>query len=719
MKRQFLSRVMQRVALMLLVLALAIFLLLVPIHHSAAQQQRAQSRQLQQTVTSWPSKSKRWALVIGVDQYRDGNISPLRGAANDAAKLARALTDYADFPSDQVILLATDQPEERQPTRINILTYLSNLSSAVPKDGLLLVAFAGHGIERGGQAYLIPSDARLTDDISLLEESAISVERMHQRIRAAQVAQVVVLLDACRNDPGGRADAPNPLTQAYVRGFNFDVRNREVQAFATIYATAVGQRAYEYQEKKQGYFTWAVVEGLKGAAANEKGEVTLSSLVKYVQEVVPKRIAIDLGMGKQQRPFAVIEGYRADELVVAVSAPPSAATNASTTTSRPSVTLEDVGAVEAEYWETIKNSTNAADYQEYLKEYPQGRYAQLARLKLRQMDAKKEDFDSPYFKGLNMVNGRDLKDLSDGELSAALNYFLRAEGGTHDAEAKRYADRLGKEFDRRRHLDKPQPSSVSVPRAGVIVRNQIGMEFGYVPAGTFMMGSENGQTWEKPVHQVTIREGFYMGRYEVTQAQWQQVMGSNPSYFKNCDQCPVEQVSWNDAQEFIQRLNAHGDGFIYRLPSEAEWEYACRAGRTGDFTGNLDLTAWYGNNSGQRYLDAAEIWRQYPNTAFQYIAKNGGKTHPAGQKQPNAFGIYDMYGNVWEWCADYYHENYNGSPNDGSPWLMGGASTPRVMRGRSWVDDAAHIRSTDRSGVMPDVRTGTNYGFRVVATSRQ
>src|SRR5437879_2893460 len=195
---------------------------------SLAVAQGAQSRQLQRqtdSLTTWPSKAKRWALIIGVDQYRDGQINALKGSVNDAHTLADALVRYAGFPQDQVILLATDQPEGRQPTRINILTYLSNLASLVPKDGLLLVSFAGHGIERGGQAYLIPSDARLTDDVSLLEESAVSVTRMHDRIRATGVNQVVVLLDACRNDPGGRADAPNPLTVAYTRGFSFDVRN--------------------------------------------------------------------------------------------------------------------------------------------------------------------------------------------------------------------------------------------------------------------------------------------------------------------------------------------------------------------------------------------------------------------------------------------------------------------------------------------------------------
>jgi hypothetical protein len=341
------------------------------------------SRQLQQIepVTTWPAKAKRWALVIGVDKYSDPQISPLKGADNDARTLSDALVRYAGFPQDQVILLATDQPAERQPTRINILRRLSNLASVVPKDGLLLISFAGHGIERGGQAYLIPSDSQISDDINLLEESAVSVARVKDRIRATGVGQVVILLDACRNDPGGRADAPNPLTAAYVNAFNFDVRNREVTAFATIYATAVGQRAYEYTEKKQGYFTWAVVEGLKGAAANDKGEVTLADLIKYVQETVPKRVAIDLGGGKQQRPFSQMEGYKADDLVIAVTANvgPVAATNPS------SVGSFDPTAIELTYWETIKNSSNPDDFKSYLDKYPDGQFVALARNKVNSL----------------------------------------------------------------------------------------------------------------------------------------------------------------------------------------------------------------------------------------------------------------------------------------------------------------------------------------------
>ena len=268
-----------------------------------------------------PSASKRYAIVIGVDQYADTQITTLGGASNDAKALAKALVQYAGFPNEQVTLLASDQPAERQPTRGNILRRLSNLAAVIPRDGLLLLSFAGHGMERGGQAFLLPSDSQVSNDVDLLEQTAINVSQIKDRIKKIGVPQVLLILDACRNDPVGRANADNPLTAAYTRGFNFDVRNREVQAFATLYATEVGRRAYEYKEKKQGYFTWILVEALRGAAANAKGEVTLAGLVTYLQERVPKRVLQDLGPGKDQKPFAVVEGYRADELVLAVHNP--------------------------------------------------------------------------------------------------------------------------------------------------------------------------------------------------------------------------------------------------------------------------------------------------------------------------------------------------------------------------------------------------------------
>jgi len=307
-------------------------------------------------VKALPGKTKRYALVIGVDQYADTQITTLGGASNDAKTLAGALIQYAAFPSDQVTLLASDQPAERQPTRGNILRRLSNMAAVVPPDGLLLISFAGHGIERDGQAFLLPSDSQVSNDVDLLEQTAINVTTVKDRVKKIGVGQVLMILDACRNDPVGRANADNPLTTAYTRGFNFDLRNREVKAFATLYATEVGHRAYEYKEKKQGYFTWVLVEGLRGGAANDKGEVTLAGLVKYLQERVPKRVLQDLGPGKDQKPFAVVEGYRADELVIAVpgakaivedTKPTANNTVANNTTTDPGIELKsrDTGAV--------------------------------------------------------------------------------------------------------------------------------------------------------------------------------------------------------------------------------------------------------------------------------------------------------------------------------------------------------------------------------------
>jgi formylglycine-generating enzyme required for sulfatase activity len=239
------------------------------------------------------------------------------------------------------------------------------------------------------------------------------------------------------------------------------------------------------------------------------------------------------------------------------------------------------------------------------------------------------------------------------------------------------------------------PAQATGRRHAVNLSGGVRLEMVEIPAGSFCMGSNNGNADEKPVHQVTINYSFYMGKYEVTQAQWQAVMGNDPSHFKGdfaepFINLPVEQVSWEDAQSFINKLNESNDGFRYRLTTEAEWEYACRAGTTGDDAGNLGEMAWYKDNS-------------------------GGRTHAVGTKQPNAWGLFDMHGNVWEWCQDWYHyDSYNGAPSDGSAWLSGGEQKHRVLRGGSWSNYDTGLRSAFRGGNTPDSRDD-GVGFRVVA----
>ncbi len=214
----------------------------------------------------------------------------------------------------------------------------------------------------------------------------------------------------------------------------------------------------------------------------------------------------------------------------------------------------------------------------------------------------------------------------------------------------------------------------------------------FVEGGIFRMGCTPEQgiecgPGEKPVHQVRI-DDYYIGAFEVTQAQWMAVMGSNPSYHKNCDQCPVEQVSWRDVQEFLEKLNAL-TGKNYRLPTEAEWEYAARGGNRSKgykYSGshNIEEVAWYGDNSGDR-------------------------THAVGQKKANELGLYDMSGNVWEWCSDWYGEYSSSSQTN--PQGPSGDSY-RVFRGGSWHFTASGCRVADRSNLTPDYRSH-NIGFRV------
>lgn len=211
-----------------------------------------------------------------------------------------------------------------------------------------------------------------------------------------------------------------------------------------------------------------------------------------------------------------------------------------------------------------------------------------------------------------------------------------------------------------------------------------------IPAGEFDMGSNNDDT-EKPVHRVRV-SAFAMGRTEVTQGQWQTIMGNNPSKFVGCDDCPVEFPSWDDAQEFIRKLNA-STGKTYRLPSEAEWEYSCRAGGLNTYCGgeSVDTLAWHGDNS-------------------------GGKPHQVGRKPANAFGLHDMSGNVTEYVEDCWHNSYRDAPSDGSAWTSRCTDNRRVRRGGSVRYATSVARATAREPIKPDTRNYFSSGFRLAQT---
>ncbi len=230
----------------------------------------------------------------------------------------------------------------------------------------------------------------------------------------------------------------------------------------------------------------------------------------------------------------------------------------------------------------------------------------------------------------------------------------------------------------------------------------------WIEPGSFQMGSPEGELgrWsgEGPQHEVTIRNGFWLGQTPITQAFYEAVIGKNPSGFQGDGRRPVETVSWHDAVACCGRLNQLlselGD-LHARLPSEAEWEYACRAGTTEALYNRQELTSESGACPNLDEL----AW---------YYANSGNTTHPVGQKLPNAWGLYDMLGNVWEWCEDVWHDNYQGAPADGSAWTGEGAG--RVARGGGWANRARSCRCGLRFGWGPGSRS--DLGFRLVLAVR-
>lgn len=238
--------------------------------------------------------------------------------------------------------------------------------------------------------------------------------------------------------------------------------------------------------------------------------------------------------------------------------------------------------------------------------------------------------------------------------------------------------------------------------------NKIALQMVYIPGGTFQMGDREKSS-AQPIHQVTIKP-FFMGEYTVTQEQWKQIMKSDPSGWTGAKR-PVEQVSWNEAVEFCDRLTQK-TGNIYRLPSEAEWEYACRAGTTTSFYFGQKITKDLVNTTFE--YSYTPSYPAYDDLDRDYVSRDSRMcTTGVGQFLPNAFGLYDMHGNVWEWCSDCYHSNYNGAPSDGSSWEIGGEENRRMLRGGSFDSTDYACRSMSHMSKLQTDRS-CEVGFRVV-----
>jgi formylglycine-generating enzyme required for sulfatase activity len=243
-----------------------------------------------------------------------------------------------------------------------------------------------------------------------------------------------------------------------------------------------------------------------------------------------------------------------------------------------------------------------------------------------------------------------------------------------------------------------KPKEKELSKQQKAFKNTLGMTFVLIPTGTFTMGSKKGNKLlsffsSKHTYKVNILRPFYLQTTPVSQSQWLRVMENSPSNFKDLgDKCPVENITWYDAQEFIKILNKKEGTDQYRLPAEAEWEYACRAGNSNEFSFGSDVKmlgeyAWFSGNSAR-------------------------KTHPVGSKKPNAWGLFDMHGNVWEWVEDDWHSNFDWPLKEGEAWIDESRGVYRVLRGGSWFNNASYCSSVARDFYKPDDHR-TNIGFRL------
>jgi formylglycine-generating enzyme required for sulfatase activity/uncharacterized caspase-like protein len=581
---------------------------------------------------------KRVALVIGNADYPR---APLVNPVNDAADLSAALRR-----------LGFDVIERRNRTSEDLKRDLIEFQDRLGPGAVGLFYFAGHGMQagRGGRNYLLPVgvDYRRERDVEVFGLDAGSVLA---RMEESGAALSLVILDACRDSPL----PPEGRTTA-SRGLG---RMEAPSGSLVAFATAPGSTADENRAGRNGLYTQFLLRAI---------EVPGLRLEDVFQQV---RRDVERASNRKQSPEEISKltspfffrpvGESAPATTLASLTPPPAAVAAG-------VSLAD------------------------LEREQQARQAWV-----QWQQRMQADFD-------RIAGFQGAADLRAQAWQRFLGAWVADNPTSKDDERLRLQAQEGLSVAQR---EAQQQQLASAASSGVPSTTSGGNtvtpgqpfkdcaecpEMVVIPAGRFLMGSPPGEAGrfpdEGPQRWVDVPR-FALGKFEVTQGEWLSVMGSNPSGFSRCGlNCPVENVSWNDAQEYARRLSQR-TGQNYRLPSEAEWEYAARAGTT---------TAYFWGD----HFDGGR-------------ANNGSSTVQVGRYPTNAFGLHDMHGNVREWVQDVWHDNYIGAPTDGSAWMTGGDSSRRVRRGGSWYDDPQFLRSAYRIGITPVIRDYV-IGFRIART---
>lgn len=509
-----------------------------------------------------------------------------------------------------------------------ILPAIESVFAAAQPQDLILFYYSGHGdCDISDRLYLATADSR-TDRLT---STWLPTERLRRMIDHHQRRRVVMILDCCFS--------------AAVKHDFFSRSNskRQLEELSTgiyiITASSAFETAIERKEDKYGLLTKHILEGVKQSKikTSDDGLISASAIYQYVFAEVTKA-------GHQRPRFFGLEQH-GGELFIARAA----------------------AAYSKEQLQAFRKLIGELETKDELDE----ELCDDVRRVIRENQPKR---DKQLFDLLNRLSKQQLTPVRFSTQWLRLTLAVPPKGETATEPPKANA----------------VPGAVAT---GSVAANGftddlkgVKLEMVYVPGGKFMMGADKHGD-EKPPHEVAV-PAFYIGKFQITQAQWKAVMGDKIKPNFEGDDLPMESVSWEDAKEFCQKLTQMTNK-AYRLPTEAEWEYACRAGTTGDYAGKLN----------------------------EMSNQSSDKTYPVGQYKPNAFGLYDMHGNVWEWCEDIWHGSYKDAPTDGSAWLSGGDSSRRVLRGGSWVNYPVNCRSAYRVYYQPGYRY-YYIGFRVVVSSR-
>mgnify|MGYP001313612791 CR=1 FL=1 len=638
---------------------------------------------------------RRIGLIIGTNNYVSSDFPNLDFAINDSIELLNLLKDPNLCAFDEVINL-TDKTSSEVSLEIE-----KALKDAKSND-LILIYFSGHGtLDFENELCLCFKNTSLESKLT----TSLNFSLINKCRRQSPCQSVVIILDCCYSFAAG------------IRGDSLAEALSEFSGSGTVILSSTGSAgsplAKEDKDLKHGIFTYYLLDGLKSGDADEDsdGVISIEELYNYAQKNTVSRSC------RSQIPK---KGGEFEGKIIIGQNPRK---------------------IKEREFERKKHKL-VEKYEKYKDEFPDEFYEQAMNLLINEYEDPKKltDFDAkikPYLESLledkislkiyvatvQCLNNGYIKEVQQKEIQQKEVQQREVQlENLPIIKRSLFAERIKKGISKKQIFfivatffivaiiclllsgfwDLSHPKDK--------INNSIGMEFVLINPGYYRMGFPVGngtlvsqlQTGDlqkdflsdnqTPVHKVTIRNAFYLGKYEVTQKQWREVMASNPSYFVD-DDSPVERVSWDDAQEFVKKLNEKEKLDKYRLPSEAEWEYACRAGtQTRYFFGNdeskLDKYAWYKNNSGL-------------------------ETHPIGQKKPNPWGLYDMHGNTWEWVQDEWHDNYSGAPSNGSAWVSGNGSI-RVVRGGGLSDNVNNCCSSTRLNAKYDAYQCKDVGFRLL-----